>query len=649
VLPLGSREQVVLVVPPVLYPGIPTLGPSILAPACRKIGVSARVHYANLKFAEHFGFEVCARLAASRTMVGEAIFLPAAFPERGKDVHRILELLNQDAEADAKLRQVVRLASPSDEHVERCVAEIPDFVAQTAARLVAESPKIIGFSTMVQQTMASIALAREIKQRNPEIVTVLGGANAAEPIGSALIELTGVFDFVFSGESDLEFPKFCKTFIEEGKLPKQRVVRGRGVPRLDEVPAPDYDDYFAELEPLRASDGIAANAPHFLIFESSRGCWWGDKKNCTFCGYNFPGTGYRAKSPDRVVNEIETLVDRYKVARFYASDNIMAKDFPQSVLDALADRATPCALSYEVKSPIRAEDLDRFVLAGIFEIQPGIESFATNILKAMDKGVSGIDNARVLRDAASRGLKTVWNILTAIPGETRDDYETMLRILPLMHHLPPPTRWGPIRISRYSPYHNEPDKFGIKGLRAWQGYYELFGDFADRIALHFFGEYTTEFQETPDLVDRLDQAVMEWTDAWKNPDGPPSLSLRRFGGGWMEITDTRAVARTGLHILPPHFARVLDSVQLAVSQRRVPPEDREILDHLVELGYVMLHEQRYLSLVTEPDIGEALRAQRSRKLGRSLKDANIAIPLDDVNFGPERRKLALSHSETLRI
>jgi hypothetical protein len=69
-------------VPPVLYPGIPTLGPSILAPACRRIGVSARVHYANLSFAARFGFDVCARIAASRTLVGEAIFLGAAFPER---------------------------------------------------------------------------------------------------------------------------------------------------------------------------------------------------------------------------------------------------------------------------------------------------------------------------------------------------------------------------------------------------------------------------------------------------------------------------------------------------------------------------------------------------------------------------------------
>jgi ribosomal peptide maturation radical SAM protein 1 len=649
VLPLATGEHVLLVVPPVLYPGIPTLGPSILAPACRRIGVSARVHYANLSFASRFGFEVCARLAASRTLVGEAIFLGAAFPERANDVDRILDLLQQDVEADAKLRQLVRLASPDEEHVARCVAEIPAFIAQTAARVVAASPKIVGFSSMVQQTMASIALAREVKRLDPKIVTVLGGANAAEPIGSALLEMTGVFDFVFSGESDREFPEFCKTFVEAGVLPEQRVIRGRGAPRMDDVPAPDYDDYFAELEPLRATDSIAANAPHFLIFESSRGCWWGDKKNCTFCGYNFPGTGYRAKSADRVVDELETLIDRYDVVRFYASDNIMAKDFPRSVLDTLAERGTPCALSYEVKSPIRAADLDSFVLAGIFEIQPGVESFSTNILKSMDKGVSGLDNARVLRDAASRGLRVVWNILTAIPGETCDDYERMLGLLPLLHHLPPPTRWGPIRISRYSPYHNQPEKYGIKGLRAWRAYYELYGEYADRIALHFFGEYTTEFMQAPDLVARLDQAVTDWTNAWKRPEGAPVLSIRRLQGGWMEVADTREVSKATVQMLPPHVARVLDSVQQPVSLRRTLDEDREILDGLVALGYVAVHEHRYLALATEPQIGEALWAQRRRNLCRGADDPSIEIPLDDVSVGPSRRKLAFSHDETLRL
>lgn len=646
---MSFTEQVLLVVPPVLYPGIPTLGPSILAPACRKLGVSARVHYANLSFAARFGFEACVRIAGSRTLLGEAIFLGMAFPERADRLDRLLDMLKEDAEADAKLRQLVRPPSASDEQVARVVREIPDYIRETAARLVAGCPRIVGFSTMVQQTMASIAIAREVKRLDPTILTVLGGANAAEPIGSALLELTDVFDFVFSGESDVEFPRFCKAYIEDGTRPDKRIIRGRGVPKLDDVPPPDYDDYFDELAPLREHDTIAASAPHFLIFESSRGCWWGDKKTCTFCGYNFPGTNYRAKSPDRVVGELEALIERYQVPKFYASDNIMARDFPESVLDALAHRGTPCALSYEVKSPIRAEDLDRFVLAGIFEIQPGIESFSTDILKGMDKGVSGIDNVRVLRDAGSRGLRVVWNILTAIPGETCADYERMLAMLPLMQHLRPPTRWGPIRISRYSPYHNQPDRFGIRGLRAWAAYYELFGEYADRIALHFFGEYTTEFMDNPELVARLDQAVLDWTNAWSAEGGPPTLSLSRRGGGWMEITDTRAVAKVPNCLLTPDLAALLDSVRQPVSQLRVAPGDREKLDFLVSLGFVLLHEKRYVSLVTEPEIGERLIAQRSRNLAHRTNTALPRIDIGDLRVGTERRRLAFAHTETLRI
>ena len=647
---MATRDEVILVVPPVLYPGIPTLGPSILAPACRHNGVSARVHYANLRFAAQFGFEICARIAASRTLVGEAIFLGAAFPERADNVQRILDMLAQDAEADAKLRQLFRLASPSEDQIAQCAGQIPAFIAETAARLVEEGPKIIGFSTMVQQTMASIALAREIKRLDPAILTVLGGANAAEPIGSALLELTDVFDFVFSGESDLEFPRFCKSFIDEGTLPKQRIVRGRGVANLDQVPSPDYDDYFAELEPIKAHDSVAESAPHFLIFESSRGCWWGDKKNCTFCGYNFPGTGYRAKSPDRVVGELESLIGRYKVSRFYASDNIMARDFPAAVLDALADRGTPCALSYEVKSPIKAVDLDRFVLAGIFEIQPGVESFSTNILKLMDKGVSGLDNIRVLRDATSRGLQVIWNILTGIPGERRADYERMLPLLAQLEHLRPPTRWGPIRISRYSPYHNEPAKFGIKGLRAWQAYYELFGKQADRIALHFFGEYTTEFMDAPDLVERLDRQISDWTNAWTQRSEPPVLSSRPIGGGWLEITDTRVVAKAPSHLLRPQLAQALEAVRLPLSQTRVPDHLRERLTELIELGLVVFHEKRYLSLVTEPHIGEALLAQRQESLARrSARPLPQIGVVGDVKVGLERRQLSLAHGDTLRI
>jgi hypothetical protein len=269
----------------------------------------------------------------------------------------------------------------------------------------------------------------------------------------------------------------------------------------------------------------------------------------------------------------------------------------------------------------------------------------------MDKGVNGLDNARVLRDAASRDLRIVWNILTAIPGETCEDYERMLQILPLMRHLPPPTRWGPIRISRYSPYHNQPEKFGIKGLRPWQAYYELFGEkFAERVALHFFGEYTTEFLDNADLVARLDREVVEWTNSWKQQASPPTLSLRRLDGGWLEITDTRHIAQAAIQLVPPRAARVLESLAHPVAQRRFPEEDREVLQELMAMGYVIAHEKRYLSLVTEPELGQRLRAERNRSLSRRADNPSIEIPLGDTDVvGPQTRRLAFSHSETLRI
>src|SRR3954465_271775 len=42
-----------------------------------------------------------------------------------------------------------------------------------------------------------------------------------------------------------------------------------------------------------------------MLIETARGCWWGAKNHCTFCGLNGETMGFRAKSADRVMTEIE--------------------------------------------------------------------------------------------------------------------------------------------------------------------------------------------------------------------------------------------------------------------------------------------------------------------------------------------------------
>src|SRR5207245_918226 len=86
------------------------------------------------------------------------------------------------------------------------------------------------------------------------------------------------------------------------------------------LPTPDFDEYFERWEhsPLRS------HIQPSLLMESARGCWWGEKSHCTFCGLNGLTMSFRGKSADRTLEEFSVLVARYPSAacvRF--TDNIM--------------------------------------------------------------------------------------------------------------------------------------------------------------------------------------------------------------------------------------------------------------------------------------------------------------------------------------
>ena len=57
---------------------------------------------------------------------------------------------------------------------------------------------------------------------------------------------------------------------------------------------PDFDDYFGAAQAPSYCDTVVR-----LSAESSRGCWWGAKSHCTFCGLNGGTMAFRAKSAER--------------------------------------------------------------------------------------------------------------------------------------------------------------------------------------------------------------------------------------------------------------------------------------------------------------------------------------------------------------
>jgi len=611
-----SREPLVLVVPPVLHPMMPPLGANLLAPSCIRAGVPTRIVEANIAFATRVGFQNCSLFAASPPfrLMGEALFLAAAFPDRAGEHARILERLrHEDGPGTVAIQW--QIAPIDDSIIRHCLDEIPGYITDTAEQIVESGARIVGMSSMGQQTLASIAIAREIKRLNPQIITVIGGSNATEPMGGGILASSDVIDFAFSGESDIEFPKFCRAYLDNGELPRQRVLSCLPVQDMDSLPEPIYDAYFAALEPVRDSDPMARHAPNSLLFESSRGCWWGDKHLCKFCGYIPPSVGrYRMRSPEKIVDAIENLVDRYGVRHIRASDAIMPAQFPKAVLPLLIERGIECTLAYEIKSNHREEDLDVCARAGINELQPGIETLSSHVLTLMDKGVTALDNVRLLRNARSRRINIIWNFLSAIPGESREDYEAMMALIPLIEHLNAPVRYGPIHVSRYSPYQQQPEAYGITNLRAMPVYAELFGDQADKVCSNFESDYATEVMLDTALTDRFEGIVLHWTGAWESGDAPPCLELHRLDNDWALIRDTRTVSKVRWQLLERSMIDALGKVRHAVRHDHIETAWRDPIEQLVERRLVVNYEGRFMSLVTEPAIGEQLLSERRVRL-----------------------------------
>src|SRR5205807_8166536 len=131
---------------------------------------------------------------------------------------------------------------------------------------------------------------------------------------------------------------------------------------------------------------VSSSVVPSLLFETSRGCWWGAKSHCTFCGLNGGAMAFRSKSSGRVMEELNYLVDKWHIDQVEAVDNILDMKYSNNVLPALALSPRPVHLFYEVKANLTRKQVQMLQRAGVRRIQPGIESLSDHVLQLMRKG-----------------------------------------------------------------------------------------------------------------------------------------------------------------------------------------------------------------------------------------------------------------------
>jgi ribosomal peptide maturation radical SAM protein 1 len=349
------------------------------------------------------------------------------------------------------------------------------FADHAAAAILATEPDVVGFSSTYTQNAASLAVAARVKERDLAVQVVFGGANCDGPMGHALLRNYRFIDYVVSGEGETALPELLRA-IHDSAGPHGDVSRIPGLcwwrgdePVANEqsqalvpgvkFPAPEFDGWFAAYERSRA----ATHAAPALSLEASRGCWWGERHHCTFCGLNGTSMAYRSKPPEQILAEIDQLVSRHRVLDIRMADNILATDYYAQVLPQLAERGWDLRIYFEVKSNLKPGQLAALAAAGVSTIQPGIENLSSRVLKLMDKGVTGAANVATLRDSERHGLRTEWNYLYGFPGETPGDYWPLIEQFPALVHLRPPASVPRLAIERFSPYFNRPELgFGVR-------------------------------------------------------------------------------------------------------------------------------------------------------------------------------------------
>jgi ribosomal peptide maturation radical SAM protein 1 len=536
----------------------PSLGLGILKAQLAREGIPSRVLHLNifllkyLKASTYFGI---GEAFALNDFMFTHVLEPTIAPEQhGLLDQRVAELLSNGAG--------VWLEHDDHDTLRNLLIEvrnvaIPAFLNDCVERVGRAAGTMVGFTCLFDQTIASVAMAKLIKQKYSSTLIALGGYALQGDVGRQVIESFPWIDAVASGDGEEIIAPLARASLDRTLLSRVRGIIYRPSPEdspvasalpaapidLDQSPAPDYDDYVLDVQELERDEAVTIRWDTIPI-ESSRGCWWGQRKHCVFCGIDDETMKYRHKAPETVLDMLSGLERRYGFRQFRFSDYILPFSYYQTLLPRLAAVDPPYTLSCEMKANI---DLPRFRMmrdAGFVEVQPGIESFSTSVLRKMDKGVKAIQNIYTLILGYRLDIEVHYNFLFGFPTDDVTDYDELLRTIPLLYHLTPPISRNAVVTTRFAPMQANPTRFGIEGPIRHDERYEILFSRAYQQEHRFDYDKYCYYYETPyttgdDLLVRyalLRHQIQYWKDIHRKR--AVRLSFQQHGAG-LRILDSR--------------------------------------------------------------------------------------------------------------
>jgi anaerobic magnesium-protoporphyrin IX monomethyl ester cyclase len=295
---------------------------------------------------------------------------------------------------------------------------------------MAAGADVVGITAMTPTIGSAITIARHLKEANPGLAVVMGGAHPTLLPGETLTSAPAV-DIIVRCEGDETILELVQALENKRSIDAIAGISYRSGDKIihtgDRTSAVDMDALPFPAYHLLPWQKYKPHPPHgmalpFAAMVTSRGCPY----RCAYCSKPVFGSRFRAQSPARVVAEMAYLQERFGVREiaFYDDSFTLDKKRVAAIAETIIDKGLKIAWTCETRVNLVDKELLGYMKrAGCYSVAYGIESASPDIIKTLQKDITLEQVKKAVKESREAGLQVVGYFMLGSPGETPDTIE----------------------------------------------------------------------------------------------------------------------------------------------------------------------------------------------------------------------------------
>jgi len=317
-----------------------------------------------------------------------------------------------------------------------------DFVDREARRFNAD---VVGISVMFNVNYLYLdSIAARIREALPKAAIIVGGSLAT--VLHAEIAARDVVDAVVYGEGEIPMLQLADSsdiydhvnsspeFVTKSSLKAGRLPINLFVPDLDSIPPIDFTYVNLANFNLPRQKGTVYKKEFALanvarIIYVSRGCPY----DCNFCaGFNVHGKKVRFASVERVVADVQKMIDEDGLAELFVCDDsfLIDKARAKTILAEFVRMGIDVSFPAILMRNIDDEVATLLAKLGNTFQYTSMESGSEHVLRSIiQKPLSMAEAQKAVDSLRKYGISVLTNIVVGSPGETDEHRQETLRTL----------------------------------------------------------------------------------------------------------------------------------------------------------------------------------------------------------------------------